>query len=189
MSCHKLILKFLNRKRFESHNLGESNPGAKSPYRSLRWGLIVSTLQARGCLFSIAASCSSAAHGVGAPLGSQTLQTTKAIRYWLERARWSARACRKRRRAFGRRLPTEGQQDLRLRCTFPQRSVWRVDRVRYKGVYHINALDEVTQWKVMGSVEQISEAFLGKGGTSYRVTGGRCRSCARSRLTSNAKCD
>ena len=29
-----------------------------------------------------------------------------------------------------------------------------------KGVYHINAVDEVTQWQVVGAVEQISEAYL-----------------------------
>ena len=29
-----------------------------------------------------------------------------------------------------------------------------------KGVYHINAVDEVTQWEVVGAVEQISEAYL-----------------------------
>jgi hypothetical protein len=29
-----------------------------------------------------------------------------------------------------------------------------------KGVYHINAVDEVTQWEVVGCVEPISEAFL-----------------------------
>ncbi len=29
-----------------------------------------------------------------------------------------------------------------------------------KGVYHINAVDEVTQWEVLGAVPQISEAFL-----------------------------
>ena len=29
-----------------------------------------------------------------------------------------------------------------------------------KGVYHINAVDEVTQWQVVGSTPQISEAFL-----------------------------
>jgi transposase InsO family protein len=29
-----------------------------------------------------------------------------------------------------------------------------------KGVYHINAVDEVTQWQVVGSVAQISEAWL-----------------------------
>ena len=29
-----------------------------------------------------------------------------------------------------------------------------------KGVYHINAVDEVTQWQVVGTVERISEAFL-----------------------------
>lgn len=29
-----------------------------------------------------------------------------------------------------------------------------------KGVYHINFVDEVTQWEIVASVEQISEAFL-----------------------------
>lgn len=30
-----------------------------------------------------------------------------------------------------------------------------------KGVYHINAVDEVTQWEVLGAAPQISEAWLG----------------------------
>src|SRR5450432_2462302 len=29
-----------------------------------------------------------------------------------------------------------------------------------KGVYHINAVDEVTQWQVLGATQQISEAYL-----------------------------
>ena len=29
-----------------------------------------------------------------------------------------------------------------------------------KGVYHINAVDEVTQWQVVGATAQISEAWL-----------------------------
>ena len=29
-----------------------------------------------------------------------------------------------------------------------------------KGIYHINAVDEVTQWEVVGAVERISEAYL-----------------------------
>jgi transposase InsO family protein len=29
-----------------------------------------------------------------------------------------------------------------------------------KGVYHINAVDEVTQWEIFGATEQISEAYL-----------------------------
>jgi transposase InsO family protein len=42
----------------------------------------------------------------------------------------------------------------------------RVDTVHqgdvngYKGVYHINAVDEVTQWEILTSVERISEAYL-----------------------------
>ena len=29
-----------------------------------------------------------------------------------------------------------------------------------KGVYHVNAVDEVTQWEIVGATEQISEAWL-----------------------------
>ena len=29
-----------------------------------------------------------------------------------------------------------------------------------KGVYHINVVDEVTQWEIVASVEKISEAYL-----------------------------
>jgi len=29
-----------------------------------------------------------------------------------------------------------------------------------KGVYHINAVDEVTQWEIAAAVERISEAYL-----------------------------
>ena len=42
----------------------------------------------------------------------------------------------------------------------------RVDTVHqgdvngHKGVYHINAVDEVTQWEIVASVERISEAYL-----------------------------
>jgi hypothetical protein len=34
------------------------------------------------------------------------------------------------------------------------------DRDGVKGVYHINAVDEVTQWQVVGATPQISEAWL-----------------------------
>jgi transposase InsO family protein len=34
------------------------------------------------------------------------------------------------------------------------------DRDGHKGVYHINAVDEVTQWQIVGAAEQISEAWL-----------------------------
>ena len=30
----------------------------------------------------------------------------------------------------------------------------------YKGVYHINAVDEIVQWEILASVERISEAYL-----------------------------
>lgn len=39
-------------------------------------------------------------------------------------------------------------------------TVHQGDRDRMKGVYHINTVDEVTQWQVLGAAEQISEAWL-----------------------------
>ena len=39
-------------------------------------------------------------------------------------------------------------------------TVHQGDRDGEKGVYHINAVDEVTQWEVIASVEKISEAYL-----------------------------
>jgi transposase len=40
-------------------------------------------------------------------------------------------------------------------------TVHQGDRDGIKGVYHINAVDEVTQWQVVACVPQISEAWLG----------------------------
>lgn len=39
-------------------------------------------------------------------------------------------------------------------------SVHQGDQDREKGVYHINLIDEVTQWEIVGCVEGISEYFL-----------------------------
>ena len=39
-------------------------------------------------------------------------------------------------------------------------TVHQGDRDGIKGVYHVNAVDEVTQWQVMGTTAQISEAWL-----------------------------
>ena len=39
-------------------------------------------------------------------------------------------------------------------------TVHQGDQGGVKGVYHINAVDEMTQWQVAGAVEQISEAWL-----------------------------
>ncbi|MBL7062259.1 MAG: transposase family protein [Dehalococcoidia bacterium] len=39
-------------------------------------------------------------------------------------------------------------------------TVHQGDLNRYKGVYHINTVDEVTQWEIIASVERISEAYL-----------------------------
>lgn len=39
-------------------------------------------------------------------------------------------------------------------------TVHQGDRDQVKGVYHINAVDIVTQWELVASVEQISEAYL-----------------------------
>lgn len=40
-------------------------------------------------------------------------------------------------------------------------TVYQGDRNGEKGVYHINAVDEVTQWEILASVERISESHLG----------------------------
>jgi transposase InsO family protein len=55
-----------------------------------------------------------------------------------------------------RRKPEPGGRPGYLRVD----TVHQGDQDGVKGVYHINAVDEVTQWEVVGSVEQISEAFL-----------------------------
>jgi len=39
-------------------------------------------------------------------------------------------------------------------------TVHQGDQDGIKGVYHINSVDEVTQWEVVGAVEQINETFL-----------------------------
>jgi len=39
-------------------------------------------------------------------------------------------------------------------------TVHQGDLERQKGVYHINAVDEVTQWEIVGSVERIAESYL-----------------------------
>lgn len=39
-------------------------------------------------------------------------------------------------------------------------TVHQGDRDKMKGVYHINIVDEVTQWEIVGAVEGISENFL-----------------------------
>lgn len=39
-------------------------------------------------------------------------------------------------------------------------TVHQGDREGVKGVYHINAVDEVTQWMILGATTQISEAYL-----------------------------
>ena len=39
-------------------------------------------------------------------------------------------------------------------------SVHQGDKDKEKGVYHINIVDEVTQWEIVGTVERISEAYL-----------------------------
>jgi hypothetical protein len=39
-------------------------------------------------------------------------------------------------------------------------TVHQGDRDGVKGVYHLNAVDEVTQWQVVGAAARISEAHL-----------------------------
>lgn len=55
-----------------------------------------------------------------------------------------------------RRKPESGGKPGYIRVD----SVHQGDLDGKKGVYHINAVDEVTQWEVVGAVEHISEAWL-----------------------------
>ena len=55
-----------------------------------------------------------------------------------------------------RRRPEPGGRPGYLRVD----TVHQGDLDGVKGVYHINAVDEVTQWEVIGATEQISEAYL-----------------------------
>jgi len=55
-----------------------------------------------------------------------------------------------------RRKPEPGGRPGYLRVD----TVHQGDLDGTKGVYHINAVDEVTQWQVVGAVEHISEAWL-----------------------------
>jgi transposase InsO family protein len=55
-----------------------------------------------------------------------------------------------------RRRPEPGGRPGYLRVDTVHQGDWE----GVKGVYHINAVDEVTQWEVVGATEQISEAYL-----------------------------
>ena len=65
------------------------------------------------------------------------------------------------------RAPTRGTRGARGK---PERqgrpgflrvdTVQQGDRDGAKGLYHINAVDQVTQWQVVGATAQISEAWL-----------------------------
>ncbi len=55
-----------------------------------------------------------------------------------------------------RRRPDPGGRPGYLRVD----TVHQGDQEGRKGLYHINAVDEVTQWQVVGAAPQISEAFL-----------------------------
>jgi transposase InsO family protein len=74
---------------------------------------------------------------------------------------------RRRRVHFTKTKPTPVSIAER-RCPEPQGrpgylrvdTVHQGDREGIKGVYHINAVDEVTQWQVVACVPQISEAWL-----------------------------
>jgi transposase InsO family protein len=77
------------------------------------------------------------------------------------------RAYRERRINFARTRPTQVSIGERRRPEPEGRPGYlRVDTVHQgdldgvKGVYHVNALDEVTQWQVAGATARISEAWL-----------------------------
>jgi transposase InsO family protein len=77
------------------------------------------------------------------------------------------RSYRERRMVFTRTRPTPVAIGERRRPESGGRPGYlRVDTVHQgdldgvKGVYHINLVDEVTQWEVVGAVERISESYL-----------------------------
>src|SRR5438874_4305895 len=78
-----------------------------------------------------------------------------------------SRTYRKRRVAYQPTRPTQVAIGERRRPEPDGRPGYlRLDTVHQgdldgvKGVYHINAVDEVTQWQVVGATAQISEAYL-----------------------------
>jgi transposase InsO family protein len=78
-----------------------------------------------------------------------------------------SRAYRKRRVRFEKTRPTTVSIGERRRPEPQGRPGYiRIDTVHQgdldglKGVYHINAVDEVTQWQIVGATAQISEAWL-----------------------------
>ena len=78
-----------------------------------------------------------------------------------------SRTYRNRRRVWRRTRPTAVRIGVRRRPTPSGRPGYlRVDTVHQgdldgvKGVYHINVVDEVTQYQYVGTVQAISEAFL-----------------------------
>jgi hypothetical protein len=77
------------------------------------------------------------------------------------------REYRERRMSFQKTKPTPVSIGERRRPEPEGRAgylridtVHQGDRDGVKGVYHINAVDEVTQWQVVGATERISEAWL-----------------------------
>ena len=77
------------------------------------------------------------------------------------------RAYRERRMNLAKTRPTQVSIGERRRPEPEGRAGYlRIDTVHQgdldgvKGVYHINAVDEVTQWQVVGATEKISEAWL-----------------------------
>jgi transposase InsO family protein len=74
---------------------------------------------------------------------------------------------RERRRNFEKTRPTQVSIGERRRPEPEGHAGYlRIDTVHQgdldgvKGVYHINAVDEVTQWQVVGATEKVSEAWL-----------------------------
>lgn len=59
-----------------------------------------------------------------------------------------------------RRKPEPAGQPGFVRVDTVHQGDWVDENGQKKGVYHINMVDEVTQWEVAGSVEGISERFL-----------------------------
>ena len=75
----------------------------------------------------------------------------------IENGGWSIRRRDRRQVSIGERRQPDRKAG-RDTCAWIRST--RETRTESKGVYHINAVDEVTQWQVVGAAAQISEAWL-----------------------------
>lgn len=84
------------------------------------------------------------------------LYNLRATKHYQRRALVLAKTQPVKRNIGTRKKPSPNGRPGYLRVD----TVHQGDRDKAKGVYHINIVDEVTQWEIVGAVEGISEIFL-----------------------------